>query len=191
MGTTFAPQVTDAEPDELARLITQRLNAVDMPFTTKNIIDGSSLSVDTPGGRWVLEFVNGQAAVEWTPHILGALSPHELADLAAALLTGQTPPTNEPDDDHTDSITATAGKHLAEHGFKVELLVYPDDIAYDACYEIKIRQPHTRPDADATVYINNTGGLVWYHDRHIDTPEHRAAVADILTAAITTSLDLP
>ena len=114
---------------------------------------------------------SADAELFWTPVAAEAADPHRVADLAAALLSGQ-PGTRHPDTVSSGDITfkGIVGMDLRAAGFTVELNAYTDDYYYDVIADITVTDP--RAGNTGAVYVSDDGGLTWqrdYWDEHAET----------------------
>jgi len=114
---------------------------------------------------------SADAELFWTPIAAEAADPHRVADLAAALLSGQAG-TRHPDTVAGGDITfkGIVGMDLRAAGFTVELNAYPDDYYYDVTADITVTDP--RAGNSGAVYVTDDGGLTWqrdYWDEHAET----------------------
>jgi hypothetical protein len=106
---------------------------------------------------------SADAELHWTPVAAGAADPHRVADLAAALLSGQAG-ARHPDAADLGDITfkGIVGMDLRAAGFTVELNAYTDDYYYDVIADITVTDP--RAGSSAAVYVTDDGGLTWHRD---------------------------
>jgi hypothetical protein len=114
---------------------------------------------------------SADAELFWTPFAAEAADPHRVADLAAALLSGQAGG-RHPDTVSGGDITfkGIVGMDLRAAGFTVELNAYPDDYHYDVIADITVTDP--RAGNSGAVYVTDDGGLTWqrdYWDEHAAT----------------------
>ena len=149
---------------------------------------------------------SADAELFWTPFAAEAADPHRVADLAAALLSGQ-PGTRHPDTVSSGDITfkGIVGMDLRAAGFTVELNAYTDDYYYDVTADITVTDP--RAGNTGAVYVTDDGGLTWHRDYWEDhaatewepgfrtwLPDPSAvarAIADDVSRALSVGHDLP
>jgi hypothetical protein len=106
---------------------------------------------------------SADAELFWTPFAAEAADPHRVADLAAALLSGQAG-ARHPDTVSSGDITfkGIVGMDLRAAGFKVQLNAYTDDYYYDVTADITVTDP--RAGNTGAVYVADDGGLTWHRD---------------------------
>ena len=114
---------------------------------------------------------SADAELFWTPFAAEAADPHRVADLAAALLSGQAGG-RHPDTVSSGDLTfkGIVGMDLRAAGFTVELNAYTDDYYYDVTADITVTDP--RAGNTGAVYVTDDGGLTWqrdYWDEHAAT----------------------
>jgi hypothetical protein len=171
---------------ELARLTAAFLADAGLRVTGPDPADagGCRLVIARRAAQCVLMVSDcADAELHWSPFAVEAADPHRVADLAAALLSGQ-PGARHPDTAASGDLTfkGIVGMDLKAGGFTVALNVYPDDYCYDVTAEITVTGP--RAGNSGTVYVTDDGGLTWhrdYWDGHAETtrqPEFRTWLPD-------------
>ena len=186
--TPAAAQAADTAPDtapfHLQRLTAARLADAGIPVSHAATDSGPVLAVRFPAppsrgrrarkkrGTRCTVTVDDAANAELNLHPWpgGAADPYWLADIAAALLTG------EPGHGHRHpgtqlrnlTLKGTAGMDLRQRGFDVTLNVYEDEHYYEVAADISAAVTATADEArqDAgTVFIGDDGILCWKRDR--------------------------
>jgi hypothetical protein len=141
----------------LARLTAASLTAAGVQVTGPD--DGCRLVIASRAAQCELTVSDSaDAELFWTPFAAEAADPHRVADLVAALLSGQAG-TRHLDTVSSGDITfkGIVGMDLRAAGFTVELNAYPDDYYYDVI---------------ADITVTDDGGLTWqrdYWDEHAAT----------------------
>ena len=151
---------TAPQAGQLARLTAALLGESGLTVTGPDPADAS-------GGRLVIarraaqcELIvsdSADAELHWTPFAAEAADPHCVADLAAALLSGQAG-ARHPDTVSGGDLTfkGIVGMDLRAGGFTVQLNAYTDDYYYDVTAEITVTDP--RAGHGAAVYVTDDGG---------------------------------
>jgi hypothetical protein len=189
----------------LARLTATSLTAAGVQVTGPDT-DGRLVIASRAAQCELTVSDSADAELFWTPFAAEAADPHRVADLAAALLSGQAG-ARHPDTVSSGDLTfkGIVGMDLRAAGFKVELNAYTDDYYYDVTADITVTDP--RAGNTGAVYVTDDGGLTWhrdYWDEHAATewepgfrtwlPDPSAvarAIADDVSRALNVSYAVP
>jgi hypothetical protein len=189
----------------LARLTAASLTAAGVQVTEPDT-DGRLVIASRAAQCELTISDSADAELFWTPFAAEAADPHRVADLAAALLSGQAG-ARHPDTVSSGDLTfkGIVGMDLRAAGFTVELNAYTDDYYYDVIADITVTDPRTANSG--AVFVTDDGGLTWqrdYWDEHAATewepgfrtwlPDPSAvarAIADDVSRALNVSFAVP
>ena len=174
-GTRAAP---DTAPGYLQRLTTERLAVAGVPVAHAAAFGGAAqLAIGFPApplrgrrsrnerGAYCFLTVDDAAELNLHPWPAAPADPHWLADIAAALVTGN--PGHGPCHTGTEgrdlTLKGIAGMDLRHRGFDVALGVFPDDHYFDVAAEISAAAPGSDADSGetGTVDLADDGILCW------------------------------
>jgi hypothetical protein len=161
---------TAPKASELARLTAASLTAAGLQVTGPDAAGGCRLVIACQAAQCALIVSDSaDAELHWSPFAGDAADPHRVADLAAALLSGQ-PGARHPDA-ASGGITfkGIVGIDLRAGGFQVDLNVYPDNYYYDVTADITVTGP--RAGNSGAVHVTDDGGLTWHRERQASNRE--------------------
>lgn len=187
--------VTDDAPvPHLARLTADRIAEAGIPVSYDKY--GILLISPGPGAEdWTLAVGDeADAHLSCSPPATGVSDPHRIADIAAALLTGN-PGTGEPDPAAPPvsaiGVKGVVGLDLRARGFRVELNTYVFDSTLELAADISATAPDADPrdpDTAGVAYIADDGSIGY--ERSFWQPDPSAAaraIAATITAALRTA----
>jgi len=151
-------------PGELMNLVAKGLVAHEFVVRLPEDEGDRRLTIGCPGGRCTLS-VGDWGEVEWQWCPAGLADPGRIANVAAALLTGQMPDNPGPGSEHTlDCVTVKGlvGLELKARGFDVALEVHEDEEHFDVWAEIVVTSPGSGDGA--RVHVTDDGSVTWTRD---------------------------
>ena len=191
-------------PGELLGLVADGLAGAGLDVRAPGDGEGR-LAIAWPGARCTLAVGEGGSAEwEYCPWSPQDADPDLAADLATALLTGQTGPQPRLGSGHQlENVTfkGIVGLELKARGLDVELAVYCDETAFDTFAEIIATVPGQGEDG-GQVCVTDEGGLTWTRDYWAETvavlsaPEpcgqaaDPADIASLVVEAVTRAMSL-
>jgi hypothetical protein len=175
------------EDERLARLFSARLTAAGLPATRHPDRPGRPVRTTAPDGAvWWLE-VGTVPMVLYRDAAPAGQDPRRLADFAAVLLTGE-PVAGRPDLDFDPAdytLKGAAGRDLKLRGFRVDLSIGVDNVAFEVIGEVRATNPNV--DDWRTLYIADDGTLTCLFEICDGQPaDVIITIADTLTTAFQT-----
>jgi hypothetical protein len=155
-------------PGELMSMVADGLHGCGFHVVLPSDSEGRALAIaKVPGTPPSRLLVDDSGNVEWdypAPED-GNPDPRRVADVVAALLMGETGPSERMARGYrSPSLTfkGIVGLELRERGFRVELAVYKDDTYFNALAEIVVSVPEG--DAESEVCVADDGAITWTND---------------------------